>query len=62
MNKKKIIFWSIIVVIIIAIIVFMKFAPIWVSLTTVASFGIGAVIGWFAKMLYDKYVKNEDNK
>lgn len=57
MNKKKIIFGSIIVVIVIAIIVFMKFAPLWVSLTTVVSFGVGAVVGWIAKVLYDKYVK-----
>lgn len=57
MNKKKIIFWSIVAVLIIAVIVFMKFAPLWVSLTTVISFGAGAVVGWVAKILYDKYIK-----
>lgn len=56
-NKKKIIFWSIIAALIVVIIVFMKFAPLWVSFTTVVSFGAGAVIGWFAKILYDKYIK-----
>lgn len=57
MNKKKIIFWSVIVVIVIAVILFIKLAPLWVSLPSVASFGGGTVIGWIAKILYDKYIK-----
>lgn len=57
MNKKKIIFWCIVILAVIVVIVFMKFSPLWVSLTTVVSFGAGAVIGWVAKILYDKYIK-----
>lgn len=55
MTKKQI-FWLVIAVIVVIAIVFFKLAPLWVSLNVLVSFGCGVVIGWWAKMFYDKYI------
>ena len=54
MSKKKI-FWILLAVTVIAVIVLVKFAPFWVSITGVVSFGCGFFTGWWAKIFYDKY-------
>lgn len=48
MKTKKWIFWVIVAIAIAALFLFVNFAP---------SFTCGAVIGWLAKYLYDRYVK-----
>ena len=55
--KKKQIFWLVVVTIIIVALVFVKCAPFWVSVNALVSFAAGAVIGWWVKMFYDKYIK-----
>lgn len=52
--KKKQIFWLVVVAIIIVALVFVKCAPFWVSINALVSFAAGVVIGWWAKMFYDK--------
>ena len=59
MSKKQI-FWIVLAVIVIAVIVFVKVAPVWVSMTGLVSFGCGLVIGWWAKMFYDKFIKKSN--
>jgi hypothetical protein len=55
--KKKQIFWLVVVAIIIVALVFVKCAPFWVSINALVSFSVGVVVGWWAKMFYDKYIK-----
>ena len=55
--KKKQIFWLIVALIVLAVIVFVKVVPAWVSLTSVISFGCGVVLGFWGKMFRDKHVK-----
>lgn len=55
--KKTLIFIAIIVLIIVALCVAAHYLPVWFSITTVAVFVVGGICGWFAKVLYDKYVK-----
>nr|DAR05937.1 MAG TPA: putative integral membrane protein [Bacteriophage sp.] len=38
---------------------YMHYTPFWVNLTTVASFGVGVVAGWVARLVYDKYFKED---
>lgn len=57
--KKKQIFWLIVALIVLAVIVFVKVVPAWVSLTSVISFGCGVVLGFWGKMFRDKHVKAE---
>lgn len=57
--KKKQIFWLIVALIVLAVIVFVKVVPAWVSLTSVVSFGCGVVLGYWVKMFRDKHVKAE---
>lgn len=55
--KKKQIFWLIVALAVVALIVFVKVVPAWVSLTSVISFGCGVVLGYCGKMFRDKYIK-----
>ena len=57
--KKKQIFWLIVTLAAVALIVFVKVVPAWVSLTSVVSFGCGVVLGYWVKMFRDKHVKAE---
>lgn len=57
MNKKTIIFTAVIVVVIIGVLLYMHYAPVWVSISNILSFAIGVVLGWIAHVLYNKYVK-----
>ena len=58
MSKKQI-FWLIFALSAVALIVFVKVVPAWVSLTSVISFGCGVVLGYWGKMFRDKHVKAE---
>lgn len=57
--KKKQIFWLIVALAVVALIVFVKVVPAWVSLTSVISFGCGVVAGWWGKVFRDKHVKTK---
>lgn len=55
MNKKKIIFWSVVVVIILAILAIISYVPYYVNILSLVAFLAGGVAGWIAKIVYDKY-------
>lgn len=57
--KRKIIFIAIIVVIVIAILLFAHYAPVWVSITNLVALVIGVVLGWIANVAYNKFVKGK---
>ena len=57
--KRKIIFIAIIVVIIIAILLFAHYAPVWVSITNLVALSVGVILGWFAHVAYNKFVKGK---
>lgn len=48
--KKKIIFWVIVVFLAIGLGLYLKYASFGATVITI-------VVGWFAKYLYDRYVK-----
>lgn len=55
MNKKKIIFWSVVVVIILAILAVISYVPYYVNILNLVAFLIGGVAGWVARIIYVKY-------
>ena len=55
MNRKKIIFWAIIVLIVVGIVLYVHFVNPLATLVNVVVFGVGAVIGWIARVIYAKY-------
>lgn len=57
--KKKWIFWIVVAVIAIGIGLYLKFAEIGPTLMAVLIGVVGALLGWLAKYLYDKYVKDK---
>ena len=60
MKKKNVIWWIIIVaIIIISILLYMHYTPVWVSISNVIFVSIGIIIGWFANILYVKFIKNK---
>lgn len=58
--KKKIIFWAIVIVLLIGLGLWLKYTSFGVTVVTILVGAAGLVAGWIAKILYDKYVK--DNK
>lgn len=55
--KKKLIFWVVVAVVIIALGIYLKYTSFGVTVVTVLV-GLGGIVaGWLAKMLYDRYVK-----
>ena len=57
--KKKLIIAAIVIASIVGVMLYMHYTPFWVNLTTVVSFGVGAVVGWVAHMVYNKYFRKE---
>lgn len=55
--KKKIIFWAIVVVLLIGLGIFLKYASLGVTVVTILVGLGGIVLGWIAHILYGKYVK-----
>lgn len=55
--KKKIIIITAIVFFVLGILLYVKFTPVWVSVSSLIGVGIGLVCGWVAHILYTKYVK-----
>lgn len=60
MNKNKLIFWGIVVAVIIILLVVVHYFPLWVSLVNLVCIGLGCVIGWISKIVYNKYCKIKD--
>lgn len=55
--KKKIIFWAVVVVLLVALGIFLKYASLGVTVVTILVGLGGIVLGWIAHILYGKYVK-----
>lgn len=55
--KKTLITIAIIIAVIVALCVLAHYMPIWVSILTAVVFIGGGVVGWIAKVWYDKYIK-----
>jgi hypothetical protein len=55
--KKKVIIWVIVIIlVIVAIFVYFRFMPVATTIVTVLSLAIGIVAGWFAHVVYLKYI------
>lgn len=57
MKKKTIIWIAVIVAVVIGVLVYMHYTPVWVSISNVICGAAGVVVGWIAHVLYDKYIK-----
>ena len=58
MNKKELlIVAAIVLAVIVCVTLFVKYAPLWVSLISAGTFLLGGVSGYVIRMLYVKYVK-----
>lgn len=57
MKKKTIIWIAVIVAVVIGVLVYMHYTPVWVSISNVICAAVGVVLGWIAHVLYNKYIK-----
>ena len=55
--KKKIIFWVVVAIVIIALGIYLKYAALGTTVVTVLVGLGGIVLGWIGRILYGKYVK-----
>ena len=55
--KKKIIFWVVVAIVIMALGIYLKYAAFGTTVVTVLVGLGGIVLGWIGRILYGKYVK-----
>ena len=60
MNKKKVIFWAVVVVIILALLAIVSYVPYYVNILNLVSFVAGGCVGWFGRIVYQKYCDVKD--
>lgn len=53
MKKKTIIWIAVIVAVVIGVLVYMHYTPVWVSISNVIFGAVGITIGWIAHVLYN---------
>lgn len=54
--KRKIIFWAVVVLLLIGLVLWLKYTSFGVTVVTILVGLAGIAIGWFGKILYDKYI------
>lgn len=59
--KKTLIITAIVVVVVIGILLCLHYFPFWVNLTNVIVLVVGILVGWIARVLYAKYILNDEN-
>lgn len=57
MKTKKIIFWVVVAILVVGLGLYFKYASFGATLITIIVGAVGIIVGWLAKYLYDKYVK-----
>lgn len=62
MDKKKIIFWSIVAVVVIGVFCFLKYNPLYATLEIVVAFLLGFFAEGIGKWIYDKWVKKDESE
>ena len=55
--KRKLIFWAVVVVLLIGLGLWLKYASFGVTVVTILVGLGGIILGWIGKILYDRYVK-----
>lgn len=60
MNKKQIIFWSVIAVVVIGVLCFLKYNPLYATFETITAFVLGFFAEGIGKFIYDKRVKKDN--
>lgn len=60
MKKKLIITAVVAVVVIVGVLLYMHYSPVWVNISNVAAVIAGLVAGWYARVLYAKYVIEDE--
>lgn len=60
MNKKQIIFWSVIAVAVIGVLCFLKYNPLYATFETITAFVLGFFAEGIGKWIYDKWVKKTE--
>lgn len=61
MNKKQIIFWSVIAVVVIGVLCFLKYNPLYATFETITAFVLGLCAEGIGKWIYDKWVKKTED-
>lgn len=57
--KHSLILLAIIVAVIVGIVLFNKYAPVWVTLTVIGAWVVGVISGWWLRIIAAKYFINK---
>lgn len=62
MNKKKIIFWAVIAAVVIGVLCFLKYNPLYATFEIIVAFLLGFFAEGIGKWIYDKWVKKTEEE
>ena len=57
MIKKQFVFWLIIAAVIVGLVLFFKFNPLYATFEVVTAFGLGLFAEWIGERVYHKWIK-----
>lgn len=57
MNKKKVTFWLIIAAVVVGLLLFIKFNPLYATFEAVIGFCLGLFSEWIGERVYNKWIK-----
>ena len=58
MNKKQVIFWAVLAAIVVALVCFLKYNPLYATVEVIAAFCIGFCGEWIVDTIYNKWIKD----
>lgn len=59
MNKKKIVFWAVVIAVLAGLLCFLKFNPLYATFEIAVAFALGMFGEGIGKWIYDKWVKED---
>lgn len=57
MNNKKVTFWLIIAAVVVGLLLFIKFNPLYATFEAVIGFSLGLFAEWIGERVYNKWIK-----
>ncbi|QIG64743.1 hypothetical protein SJC03_65 [Bacteroides phage SJC03] len=59
--KKKLIILAIVIAVIVAVMLYMHYIPIWINLQNIVVFAVGVIVGVLGFYTYNKYFKKVED-
>lgn len=55
--KQNLILLAIVIAVVVGLLAYYQYVPFWATIVSTGAFLFGVLMGWFAKVWYDKHIK-----